>query len=72
MQDPIEDSSASGKEEVHHIDSTVHAASENGNSDADYSSNIYCSGNASGDEPSVQSQKGNVRRFDRYSVLKMN
>lgn len=72
MQDPIEDSSVSGKEEVHHIDSTVHAASDNGNSDADNSSDIYCSGNASGDEPSVKSQEGNVRRLDRYSVLKMN
>lgn len=72
MQDPIEDSSVSGKEEVHHIDSTVHDSSENGNSDADDSSDIYSSGNASEDEPSVQSQEGNVRRFDRYSVLKMN
>lgn len=72
MQDAIEDSSVSGKEEVHRIDSTVHAASENGNSDADDSSDIYCSDNASGDEPSVQSQEGNVRRLDRYSVMKMN
>ncbi len=70
MQDPTEDSSGSGKEEVHHKDSTVHEASEKGDYDADDSKDIHCSGNASGDEPSVKSLEGNVRRLERSSLLK--
>nr|POE81025.1 fip1[v]-like protein [Quercus suber] len=69
VQDPVEDSSGSGKEEEYHKDSPVHEASEKGDSYG-HSRDIRCSGNASGNEPSVESLEGNIRRSDRPSALK--
>ena len=69
VQDPIDDSSGSGKEEEYHKDSPVHEASERGDSDG-HSRDIRCSGNAGGNEPSVESLEGNIRRSDRPSALK--
>ncbi|KAA8527369.1 hypothetical protein F0562_034916 [Nyssa sinensis] len=64
VQDSMEDCSDSGKDELGHVDSSVHEASENEDLVVDDDREIHCFGGASGDKLHRESLAENVKPLD--------